>query len=127
MLALPEKLAGYLNNGDAVAAVGAAPIQGVHSFVRIRAVPKSGVPREDRRYLNSPYDMWQFWDYLFRRMILRAGWERETGGTTITTSSEMRKKSRLAKRPSRRCSASGFRIWRLCSISERVNVRSEHA
>ena len=75
MASLPEKIAAHLNNGHAVAAEISSPIQGVRSFVRIRPVPKAGVPREERRYLNSRYDMWQYWDYSFRRMILRSGWE----------------------------------------------------
>jgi hypothetical protein len=75
MASLPETIAAHLNNGEAVAAEVATPIQGVRTFVRIRPLPKPGVAREEHRYLNSRYDMWQYWDYSFRRMILRSGWE----------------------------------------------------
>ena len=72
---LSETITAHLNNGYAVAAEVPPPVEGVRSFVRIRPVPKPGVPREERRYLNSRYDMWQYWDYAFRRIILRPGWE----------------------------------------------------
>lgn len=75
MFVLSGTIAAYLNNGYTVAAEVSTPIQGVQSFVRIRPVPKPGVPRQERRYLNSRYDMWQYWDYDFRRMILRSGWQ----------------------------------------------------
>jgi hypothetical protein len=51
------------------------PISEVRRFVRICPVAKPGVPREETRYLNSRYSMWQYWNYAFRRMTLRAGWE----------------------------------------------------
>jgi hypothetical protein len=75
MVRLPEKIADHLNNGVVVAAEVAEPSGELRSFVRIRPVPKAGVAREERRYLNSPYNMWQYWDYAFRRMALRSGWE----------------------------------------------------
>lgn len=27
--------------------------------------------------MNSKYDMWQYWDYAFRRIVLQAGWEKD--------------------------------------------------
>ena len=75
MAALPEKIAAQLNSGYAVAAEIAIPIGDLRSFVRIRPLPKPGVACEERRYLNSRFTMWQYWDYAFRRMILRSGWE----------------------------------------------------
>jgi hypothetical protein len=74
MAALPEKIADHLNNGEIVAAEVAGPEE-LRSFVRIRPIPKAGVAREEHRYLNSRYNMWHYWDYAFRRMALRPGWE----------------------------------------------------
>jgi hypothetical protein len=34
---------------------------------------KPGVPREEYRYLNSKYLMWEYWDHEFRRMVLCSG------------------------------------------------------
>jgi hypothetical protein len=75
MVVVPETVGVHLNNGYTVAAEVATPLEGVRSFVRIRPVPKPGVPREEQRYLNSRHAMWQYWDYAFRRMVLRSGWE----------------------------------------------------
>jgi hypothetical protein len=75
MTGLPEQIAAHLNNGYAVAAEVAVPIGALRSFVRIRPVPKPGVAREERRYLNSRYDMWQYWNYACRRIVLHSGWE----------------------------------------------------
>jgi hypothetical protein len=71
----PSSVANYLNRGDTVAAELDAPPP-ARCFVRIRPVPKPGVPRENpHRYLNSPYGLFEYWEFAFRRMVLRAGWE----------------------------------------------------
>jgi hypothetical protein len=75
MAVLPEKIAAHLNNGYTIAAEVTVPISEIRRFVRIRPFAKPDVPREERRFLNSRYYMWQYWDYAFRRMTLRAGWE----------------------------------------------------
>lgn len=75
MTSLPEEIAGYLNSGYSVAAEVPISGDGLRCFVRIKPVPKPGVPRDERRYLNSRYSMWEYWDFSFRRMVLRHGWE----------------------------------------------------
>jgi len=72
---LPPKIENHLNNGYPVAAEVPTHEPGTRCFVRVRAVAKPDVPREEARYLNSRYSMWQYWDYEFRRMVLRTGWE----------------------------------------------------
>ena len=72
---LRPKIENYLNRGDSVATEVATRDLGTRCFVRIRAMAKTGVPREEGRYLNSRYSMWQYWNYEFRRMVLRSGWE----------------------------------------------------
>ena len=72
---LTLQIVNYLNNGIALAAeVPSSDLQ-TRCFVRIRAMAKPGVPREEYRYLNSSYAMWEYWDYEFRRMVLCSGWE----------------------------------------------------
>jgi hypothetical protein len=72
---LPLRIEQFLNAGDSVAAEVASPENGTRCFVRIQAIPKPGIPREERRYLNSQWSMWEYWDFEFRRMVLRSGWE----------------------------------------------------
>jgi hypothetical protein len=72
---LSPKIENYLNKGYNVAAEVPTGDPGARCFVRIRAIAKPGVPREEVRYLNSRYSMWQYWNYSFRRMVLRSGWE----------------------------------------------------
>ena len=71
---LPSSVAAFLNAG--VAAVLRLPpdVAGNTCFVRIRPVAKPGVPREERRYLNSTWSMWEYWDFEFRRVVLSSGW-----------------------------------------------------
>ncbi|QJR13547.1 hypothetical protein [Usitatibacter palustris] len=71
---LPKRIEGFLNTGDTVIADILAE-GGTRCFVRIRPVPNPSVPREERRYLNSRWSMWEYWWYDFRRMELRPGWE----------------------------------------------------
>ena len=77
MPSVPTKILGYLNQGDTVVAELDRPSADVRCFVVISPVDKPGVPRERRRYVNSKYTMWEYWNYHFRRMCLRPGWEAE--------------------------------------------------
>jgi hypothetical protein len=72
---LEQKIENCLNRGYGVAAELSAGEPNTRCFVYIHAVAKSGVPREEVRYLNSRLSMWQYWDYRFRRIVLRSGWE----------------------------------------------------
>jgi hypothetical protein len=72
---LTPEMTNYLNKGILVAAEVPSSIPSTRCFVRIRAIDKPGVPREEYRYLNSRYSMWEYWNYEFRRMVLRSGWE----------------------------------------------------
>jgi hypothetical protein len=72
---LTAEIANYLNKGISLAAEVPSNLPDTRCFVRIRAIAKPGVPREEHRYLNSRYSMWEYWDYQFRRMVLRSGWE----------------------------------------------------
>jgi len=74
---LPTHIANFLNAGDQVAARLPTTDAGETCFVRIRPVPKPGVPREERRYLNSTWSMWEYWDFEFRRFVLRDGWQHD--------------------------------------------------
>lgn len=47
---------------------------GIRCFVRIQPVPKPGIPREEHRYLNSKWSIWEYWNFEFRRLSLRDGW-----------------------------------------------------
>jgi hypothetical protein len=71
---LPTRIANYLNAGDTVVAELPSADAGTTCFVRIRAIAKPGIPREPRRYLNSTWSMWEYWDFEFRRFLLREGW-----------------------------------------------------
>lgn len=72
---IPSNIASYLNRGYTVAAeLQATPP--TRCFVRILPVPKPGTHREEpHRYLNSPLGLFEYWEFSFRRMVLRSGWE----------------------------------------------------
>jgi hypothetical protein len=72
---VPPNIANYLNRGYVVAAeLEATPP--TRCFVRIRPIAKPGTRREEpHRFLNSPIDLFEYWEFSFRRMVLRAGWE----------------------------------------------------
>lgn len=72
---LPTKICAYLNHGDAIVAEVYTDVPNARCFVRIRPQPNPEVPREERRYLNSRFTMWEYWHYEFRRMVFRPGWE----------------------------------------------------
>ena len=72
---LPKRVFEFLNHGDIVAAEVPVEPSGTRCFVRIRPVPKPGVPRDERRYLNSTWSTWEYWDFEFRRFTLQEGWE----------------------------------------------------
>lgn len=72
---LPERIANFLNAGDAVVAEIAREDSHTDMFVTITPVAKPGVPREERRYLNSTWSAWEYWDFRFRRFVLRADWQ----------------------------------------------------
>lgn len=74
---LTKRIVGFLNAGDMVVAEVPTAQQSTRCFVRIRPVPSFGVPREERRYLNSRWSMWEYWDFEFRRLVLRDGWKDE--------------------------------------------------
>ena len=71
---LPPRIHSFLNAGDAVVAEVPSGAGATQHFIRIRPTPKPGVPREERRYLNSTWSMWEYWDFSFRRLTLRKGW-----------------------------------------------------
>jgi hypothetical protein len=77
MFTLPANVASHLNNGHVLAAEVPVAASGARCFVRIRPVASPNVPREEPRYLNSEYDMWEYWHYDFRRIVLREGWKRD--------------------------------------------------
>jgi hypothetical protein len=60
-----------------VAAELATTPNGHRCFLSILPKPKHGVQREPVRYLNSQYSIWEYWDFLFRWIELRPGWELE--------------------------------------------------
>jgi hypothetical protein len=71
---LPARISAYLNAGDTVVVETSTEDFGEATFVRVRPVPKPGVPREERRYLNSAWSQWEYWDFEFRRLVLQDGW-----------------------------------------------------
>ena len=71
---LPKRIDNFLNAGDVVVAETSAEAAELTCFVRVRPMPKLGVPREERRYLNSEWSKWEYWDFEFRRVVLRRGW-----------------------------------------------------
>ncbi|MFG6486737.1 hypothetical protein ACG04R_08650 [Roseateles sp. BYS78W] len=71
---LPRRIENFLNAGDAIVAETSTSGAEWTTFVQIRGLPKPGVPREARRYLNSTWSMWEYWDFEFRRIVLRTGW-----------------------------------------------------
>jgi len=72
---LPKRMEGFLNAGDVVVAETSEQDAELTCFVQIRPLPKPGVPREERRYLNSTWSMWEYWNFEFRRVVLRPGWQ----------------------------------------------------
>ena len=72
---LSKKIADYLNQGHAVIAEVQAEGPGARCFVTVTPRANPEVPREEARYLNSRYSMWEYWHYEICRMVLRAGWE----------------------------------------------------
>jgi len=74
---LPTRIVNFLNAGDWVVAQVPLANAGRTCFVRIQPVAKPGVPREERRYLNSTWSMWEYWDFDFRRLVLRDGWQQD--------------------------------------------------
>jgi hypothetical protein len=72
---LDTRIKNYLNQGGEVAAEIELSSATMRCFVKIRAIAKPGISREEYRYLNSKYSMWEYWNYEFRRMVLRSGWE----------------------------------------------------
>jgi hypothetical protein len=72
---LPPKIKNYLNQGDRVAAEIRTDTPGVRCFVSVVPRANLDVPREETRYLNSRYSMWEYWHYEICRMVLRPGWE----------------------------------------------------
>ncbi|WP_171013944.1 hypothetical protein [Chitinivorax sp. B] len=70
-----KRIIASLNQGVAVVADITPEGEANRRFVHIRTRPKPGIPREERRYLNSRYSMWEYWDYKFQRITLRPGWE----------------------------------------------------
>src|SRR5471032_897773 len=71
---LPKRIDNFLNAGDVVVAETSTDDAELTSFVQVRPLPKPGVPREERRYLNSTWSKWEYWDFEFRRVVLRRGW-----------------------------------------------------
>ncbi len=71
---LPKRIDNFLNAGDLVVAETSADDAELTCFVQVRPLPKPGVPREERRYLNSAWSKWEYWDFEFRRVVLRRGW-----------------------------------------------------
>lgn len=74
---LSPRIEAFLNAGDAIVAEIPAGAAATRCFVRIRPTPKPGVPREECRYLNSTWSMWEYWDFSFRRLTLRNGWQED--------------------------------------------------
>jgi len=75
--AISDVVMNYLNRGYIVAAGFEADL-GAQGFVRIRPVPKPGVPREEPyRFLNSKYGIFDYWSFSFRRMVLSPAWKED--------------------------------------------------
>ena len=72
---LDARTTAFLNSGDVVVAEVPSDAEATRRFVRIRPQPKPGIPREQYRYLNSIWSMWEYWDFEFRRVTLREGWQ----------------------------------------------------
>jgi hypothetical protein len=74
---LTARIEALLNAGETVAAEVAWASPTSRTFLRIKPIPKPGVPREKVRYLNSTWSMWEYWDFELRRFELRQGWEED--------------------------------------------------
>jgi hypothetical protein len=74
---LEKRIENFLNSGDTVVAELAAPSKDIRIFVCIRPKPKPGVPREERRYLNSRWSIWEYWNFSFRKLTLKNGWQED--------------------------------------------------
>ncbi len=72
---LTPRIFGVLNNGYIVAAELEASQPGTRCFVSIQPIANPDIPREEYRYLNSKYSIWEYWHFVFHRMVLRSGWE----------------------------------------------------
>lgn len=66
---LTLQIVNYLNKSTDLAAEVPPSDPETRCFVRIWAMMKRGVQREEYRYLNSRRSMWEYWDYEFRRMV----------------------------------------------------------
>jgi hypothetical protein len=74
---LTPRIESYLNRGHTVVGEVPSEIVGARCFVRIQPVDKPGVPREEFRYLNSKYSIWEYWNFVFHRLVLRDGWQED--------------------------------------------------
>lgn len=72
---LDRRILDYLNQGDTVAVETSEALEQMRSFVRIRPMPNPAIARQERRFINSPYPIWEYWFFEFRRLTLRPGWE----------------------------------------------------
>lgn len=91
---LPRRIWDFLNAGDAVVAEVAMPEADSRCFVQMRGISKPGIPREQRRYLNSQWSIWEYWDFAFRRIALREGWEANENDYDLYLREDVRRQTR---------------------------------